>query len=61
MLLQFSVENYKSIKQKAVLSLEASSDQLHGDKSAHLALLPFLLVPVFFDLQGCNIYYFWRR
>ena len=36
MLLQFSVENYKSIKQKAVLSLEASSDQLHGDNYAQI-------------------------
>ena len=36
MLLQFSVENYKSIKQKAVLSLEASSDQLHEDNYAQI-------------------------
>ena len=35
-MLQFSVENYKSIKQKAVLSLEASSDQLHEDNYAQI-------------------------
>ena len=31
MLLQFSVANYKSIKNKAILSMEASVDQLHSD------------------------------
>lgn len=31
MLLQFSVENFKSIKSKAVLSLEASTDQQHPE------------------------------
>ena len=34
MLLQFSVENFKSIKQKAILSLEASADQMHVDNYA---------------------------
>ena len=34
MLLQFSVENFKSIKQKAVLSLVASSDQMHANNYA---------------------------
>lgn len=34
MLLQFSVENFKSIKQKAILSLEASADQVHVDNYA---------------------------
>ena len=34
MLLQFSVENFKSIKQKAILSLEASSDQMHENNYA---------------------------
>ena len=34
MLLQFSVENFKSIKQKAILSLEASSDQMHPNNYA---------------------------
>ena len=34
MLLQFSVENFKSIKKKAILSLEASSDQMHENNYA---------------------------
>lgn len=36
MLLQFSVENFKSIKKKAVLSLEASSDQMHTNNYARV-------------------------
>lgn len=36
MLLQFSVENFKSIKQKAVLSLVAASDQLHTNNYAQI-------------------------
>lgn len=52
MLLQFSVENFRSIKDKIVLSLEASTDKEHPENLATIGKQKFLKVATIFGANA---------
>lgn len=54
MLLQFSVENFKSLKEKAVLSLEAAKDTVHPAHVANVSTERILKTAVIFGANAAG-------